>query len=228
VFKNKKQVLLISAGVFLAATIVFQWISSFQLNKQYRWALEGRHSLELELTEVRTDRNRLSEAVIVEQQRVGELSATLSAKDTQLQEVISRLSEEEKVIQDLNGKLQAMQGQMDHLQAELAMSLKNKQTSSSKDSGKAVQLEKVLVAPVSSPGQGLQGHVVSINPEWSFIVIDLGWNVVNIGDVVSIYRNSQILGKARIERVQEQVCAATLLPEWNGAEIQINDEVRVF
>jgi len=91
-----------------------------------------------------------------------------------------------------------------------------------------IELEKVVVTHPASPAPGLQGRVLSVNPEWHFVVIDLGWDVVNIGDVVSIYRNDQLLGKARVERVQEQVCAAALLPEWVESQVQVNDVVRVL
>ena len=75
---------------------------------------------------------------------------------------------------------------------------------------------------------GLEGRVVSVYPDWKFVVIDLGWDVVKVGDVVSIYRKDQLLGKARIERVQEQACAATVLPDWNITAIQVNDAARIL
>ena len=59
-------------------------------------------------------------------------------------------------------------------------------------------------------------------------MIDLGWDAVRIGDTVSIVRNGQLLAKARIDRVQEGVSAATLLSDWETAEIHVNDLVRVL
>ena len=59
-------------------------------------------------------------------------------------------------------------------------------------------------------------------------MISLGWDAVRIGDVVSIFRNDQLQAKAKIERVQEGVCAATVLPDWKTEAIQLNDLVRIL
>jgi hypothetical protein len=84
---------------------------------------------------------------------------------------------------------------------------------------------------VTQPGAAedeARGHVLSVNPQWKFVVFDLGWDAVRIGEVVSIYRNEELLGKARVERVQEKVSAATLLPDWAKTEVRVNDIVRAF
>ena len=74
----------------------------------------------------------------------------------------------------------------------------------------------------------LQGRVISVHPEWDFVVIDLGWDAVKIGDTVSIVRNDELLAKAKVERVQEGVCAAAVMPEWDAKTIQINDRVQLL
>jgi hypothetical protein len=85
-----------------------------------------------------------------------------------------------------------------------------------------------VVSRASDPETAFAGRVISFNPQWRFVVMDLGWDAVNIGDVVSIYRREQLLGKARVERVQEAVSAASLLPDSFEAEIEINDVVRLL
>ena len=89
-----------------------------------------------------------------------------------------------------------------------------------------VQLERVVVSHADA--SELKGRIVSVHQDWNFVVIDLGWDAVKIGDTVSIFHNEQLLAKARIERVQEAVCAATILPEWNAASVQVNDVARVL
>jgi hypothetical protein len=69
---------------------------------------------------------------------------------------------------------------------------------------------------------------MSVHPDWKFIIVNLGWDHVNIGDTVSIFRNEALLGKARIERVQQEAAAATLLPEWRQAEVRVDDVVRAL
>ena len=84
------------------------------------------------------------------------------------------------------------------------------------------------MAHPAASGADWQGRVISVHSEWQFVVTNLGWDAVDVGEVVSIYRQDKLLAKARIERVQERASAATLLPEWLHAEVQVNDVVRVL
>ena len=225
-----KRTAFIVVGLGLVVISLSQWAARQRLEHRYQDALTARKQLELELGELRADRERLSEVLATEQQRVAQLSATLTAKDVEQQEMMDRLVQEERLIQELQGRLLAMQLQFDRLQGELAVALQGRASGARPTAGKMVQLERVVVthAATSAATPGLQGRVISFDPEWRFVVVDLGWDVVNIGDTVAIYRNDQLLGKARIERVQEQMSAAALLPEWVEAEIQVNDVVRVL
>jgi hypothetical protein len=67
-----------------------------------------------------------------------------------------------------------------------------------------------------------------VHKEWSFVVVSLGWNSVKIGDTISILRDDRLLAKAKVERVQEDVSAATLLPDWQDVEVAVNDLVQVL
>ena len=222
------RLVLVGSSVALAAVAVGQWAGHRQLERRYRESLQARRQLELEAGQLRADRDRLAATVTQEQQRVAQLSSAMSAKDTELQQGLQRLLQEERIIQELQGRLLAMQLQFDRLQGELAATLEERPAGAPASQGRMIELEKVVVTHSAAPAPGLQGRVLSVNPEWRFVVIDLGWDVVNIGDVVSIYRNDQLLGKARVERVQEQVCAAALLPEWVESHVQVNDVVRIL
>lgn len=221
-------VVIVGGGVALAAVALGQWAGHRQLERRYRESLTARQRLELEAGQLRADRDRLAGTVAQEQQQLAQLSSAVSAKDTELRQTLERLLQEEHIIQELQGRLLAMQLQFDRLQGELAAALEEHPAGAPASAGRMIELEKVVVTHPASPAPGLQGRVLSVNPEWRFVVIDLGWDVVNIGDVVSIYRNDQLLGKARVERVQEQVCAAALLPEWVESQVQVNDVVRVL
>ena len=215
-------------GLALVGVTVGEWIAHRRVERDYRRAIETRRRLELELGEVQADRQRLSGVLAEEQQRVQQLSSTLSAKETELQTVVDRLQQEERIVLELQGRLLAMQHQFGRLQGELAMTLEAKTGKAPAAEAAAVQLEKVVVSRASDPETAFAGRVISFDPQWRFVVMDLGWDAVDIGDVVSIYRHEQLLGKARVERVQEAVSAASLLPDSLEAEIQINDVVRLL
>ncbi|MBI3320220.1 MAG: hypothetical protein HYZ89_06515 [Candidatus Omnitrophica bacterium] len=217
----------ILAGIGLAAAGVVEWGVRHRLERRYHESLEARRALILEVGELRSAREELASALLTERQQTEQLSAALSAKDAELTTVVARLSKEDRVIQELEDKLLAMQNQLAHAQGELAVALQTKHVPSTAESRNAVQLEKVIVAHSSSE-PALQGRVLSINAEWQFVVINLGWDVLDIGEVVSIYHDNKLMAKARVERVQEQASAATLLPEWGQAEIHIDDVVRTL
>ena len=223
-----KRIGMVIVGLGVVAALVIEGTARFRVEARYQEALKIQRKLEQQLTQVRDERNRLFEVVQREQKKSEQLAKELSAKDQQLQDIGGRLAQESTVVKDLRTKLADSQQHFERTQDELALALQSQATSASSGSDKTIRLEKVVVA-ASGPGTSVHpGRVVSVNPDWRFVVIDFGWDRVEIGDVVSIYRNEELLGKARIERVQEDVAAATLLPEWIQAEIRVDDVVRVL
>ncbi len=90
---------------------------------------------------------------------------------------------------------------------------------------KVFELEKIVIK--STPT--LTGKVLAVNSEYAFIIIDLGKiNNLNLGDFLSVYRKDKFIGRVQIESVEEDVCAATILPKWQNKKFKENDEVRVL
>ncbi len=193
------------------------------VKRQYAQAIEGRRQLEVQFGELAAAHDTLKNSLTEEQQRSQELSAALNRSHGQLEEATGRLNEESRNVKDLQVRLATIQRQMDQLQGELSETLKSRDGSAAADGG-PVKLERIIVSNDASP----KGRVLSVNPSWNFVIVDLGWSTVRIGDTVSIVRNDQVLAKAKVERVQEGVCAATILPDWAIAEIRVNDAVQVL
>ena len=88
---------------------------------------------------------------------------------------------------------------------------------------RTIQLEKIVVKPAPL----LTGNVLVVNREFAFVIVDLGRvNNVNLGDVLSVYRGGEFVGKVQVEKVEEKISAATVLPEWQTIEFRENDEVK--
>lgn len=222
------RIALIITGVGLAGGWGAEWAAHQTVKRRYEVALQTQRTLELELAEVRAEHERVAEVLAKEEQRSGQLASALLEKDQVLQQTMARLAHEDLITQELQDRLLAMQRQFDEVQGELAVALQSRTAETAGAGGGMVQLEKVVVSQPAMADAASQGHVVSVHPEWKFVVIDLGWDAVRIGDVVSIYRDEALLGKARVERVQEQVSAVTLLPDWMQTEVRVNDIVRVL
>ena len=194
---------------------------------QAKWlqAVEARQQLEGRVTEISAAHEQLTGDLATERSRSQALEEALASAKRELEQTTGRLAEESRTSRGLQLRLAQMQLQLDQLQGELAVTLRQQEGGVGVTPG-AVQIERVIVSDAG--GTNPAGRVISIHRDWDFVVISLGWDAVRIGDVVSIFRNDQLQAKAKIERVQEGVCAATVLPDWKTEAIQLNDLVRIL
>ena len=222
-----QQVLMGIVGVALVAVAVGQYVYGRGLSRRYRAVVESRRQLELQFGEFLTTHEQIKTELAKERQHSQELSGALTTVRAQLEESIGRLAQTIRNQRELELRLTSAHQQVGQLQGELSTALQDAEKSAkAAPSSSTVQLDRVVVT--DSGASSLQGRVVSVHRDWNFVVIDLGWGQVKIGDTISIFRKEQLLAKARIERVQEGVCAATVLPGWETAEIQVNDTASVL
>lgn len=223
---RSRQILAAVMGIALIGGVIGEYRYRRGLEHRYRQAVEARQHLELQFGEVLATHDRLKTDLDRERQRSTEFSEALMMMRGRLEEAVGHLTKEAQKAQELQGRLSVMQRHMDQLQGELALALQQVGGGPQAGEANAVQLERIVVSDAGASGSN--GRVVSINRDWNFVVIDLGWEAVRIGDTVSIFRGDELLARARVERVQEGVCAATLLPEWQAAEIHVNDVVKIL
>lgn len=81
--------------------------------------------------------------------------------------------------------------------------------------------------PSVPPGMSVpQGRVLKVNPEHHFIVVSLGPNEgAQEGRYVQLYRSGTFLGEGRIDRVYQNLSAATVLSEDTLSHIREGDQV---
>ena len=223
---KRRQLVLIVAGVAVAGVAVWEDAARRGAERRAQEAVAARQELELRVGEMLATHAQVQADLQGEQERSRQLSETLAATRGQLEKMTASLAEERQGVRTLQARLGAMQQQMDQLQGELALTFQERQQGAAARGAGPVQLERIVVSNEALPG--LRGRVVSVHREWDFLIINLGWDAVNIGDTVSIFREEQLLAKARVERVQEDVCAATVLPGWDMGTISVNDEAQVL
>ena len=215
------------SGMAVLGAAVFEHGARRTAEHRCQQVVEARRQLEIQFGEVLATHEQLKGDLTREQQHAQELMQALAGMRARMEEAVGRLTDETRQVRELQTRLASMQQQMDQLQGELAVTIQDRQQSGALTGTSApVQLERIVVSDAASLGPN--GHVLSVHRNWNFVVVDLGWDTVKIGDMVSIFRNDQLLAKARVDRVQEGVCAATILPGWETAEIRINDLARVF
>lgn len=221
--KRIYRIFIIGIGVILAGVAAEEYFTRRQMEVRYHIAVERQQILDKRIDEVLGSHEKLKAELVREQGNSQKLAQAIAEKSIQLEEVMVQLSEESRIAQQLQTQLTAIQSQMDELQAELSMVIEEQPQMLSLADSKTVELQRIII---SEDGlSNLEGRVVSIHPEWSFVIVDLGWDEVKMGDTISIVREDNILAKARIERVREGVCAATVLPNWNMDGIEVDDVV---
>ncbi|HNQ88552.1 MAG TPA: hypothetical protein PKM73_08060 [Verrucomicrobiota bacterium] len=75
---------------------------------------------------------------------------------------------------------------------------------------------------------GLKGTVVAVNPQWEFVVLDIGGNqgVLERGEML-VSRDGKLVAKVRITSVEASRSIANVLPEWKQTDVQTGDIVIV-
>ena len=221
-----RRILWAGVGLVLVAVAVGEHLSRLAIEREYQMTEQRRRYLDRELETILATHGELRVRLEQERQRTQELTNALAQKRGQFKEALAQIAEEQHTIRELEARLVATEQRMGRLQGELSLAVQGARPDRRGETG-PIQLERVLISS-GSGGPGPMGRVVSVDEHWSFVVIDLGWNTVKIGDTVSIFRHDELLAKARVERVQEDVAAAAILPEWQDAEVEINDVVGIL
>jgi hypothetical protein len=221
-----RRLVVIVIGLGIVGGVLIEASTRLRIQTRYQAAVRDKRHLELQVAQLRSERDRLFEVLKSEQRRSEEATRQLADKNHALEQAMDRLAQEDLMVKDLQVRLQTTQQHADRIQEELMLALNA--AGAGAGSSRTVQLERVIVEPGGAEAAKPTGRVVSVHPEWRFLIVNLGWSSLEIGDVVSIFRRDELLGKARVERVQEAASAVTLLPEWSGTEIQVDDVVRAL
>ena len=190
---------------------------------------QARSRVEEELTRVRKElgqsneelakaveaQETLSRSVEDREQEIGRLTKNLDQARTDQKQVSTQLSELQTERDAMKQQLADLEKAKSDLESKL-MELSDRPT---------VELEKVTVSkpqaasgaavmPTSATsGSSAEGRVVVINREYDFIVMSLGKNHgVSVGQEFQIVRGNEVLGKAKVEKVYDEISAAALLP----------------
>ncbi len=121
-------------------------------------------------------------------------------KENSLNELVDRIKQEKK---DLLAKLKGWK--------------ENKK--------KEIVLDKIVIKADEFPKEIL-GEVLVVNKKYNFLILNAGKNKgLKTGLILTIYRNGEIRGKARIEEIYNNTSEAIIL---EGEEITEGDEIRVL
>ena len=173
----------------------------------------------------------LSRSVEDREREIGRLTKDLEQTRTEQKQVSSQLSDLQTERDAIKRQLADLEKAKSDLETKV-MELSNRPT---------VELDKVVVGsdgssagaaaggatalPVSTSASAKpDAHVVVINREYDFVVMNLGKNHgVSIGQEFQIVRGEKVLGKVKVEKVYDELSAAALLPGAQKEDIRDGD-----
>ncbi len=112
--------------------------------------------------------------------------------------------------------------------------------SNSKKKASQMELKPIVVNPQATttpppeaaatpsaevPSTGFNGHIVSVNEDNHFVVLDIGEEAgLRLGQLLNVYRDSQYIGQVQVIQLRKNIAAADLKSQWT--KIQVGDQVK--
>lgn len=181
--------------------------------KQFLRTTKEKTMIERKLIDTSLAKKRIEEELVTEKDRSLTLEKVVEEKEKQINLTLDKLEKE------IVARRQA--------EAELLIAMREKSVLETTlkeitDTPMTVELEKIVIKAVP----GSVGRILEVNKEHGFVVVDLGRrNSLRLGDIFSIYRDDAFVGSVEVERIEEDICAAAVLPRWNVEEFREEDKV---
>ncbi len=167
-----------------------------------------------------------------------ELAQTKQELDTARQEIASlneKLTKKESEIAQAQQKIAELEGQVAELERQIGEQ-KKQMAQLDTDKTKLLEEKKRLedaIAPFIPPpipskdvAKGLNGHILMVDPEWNFVVLDIGkFNGLQRNQQMLVHRGEQLVGRIRISDVRDQMSVADVEQAWVTTPLQPGDRV---
>ena len=214
---NKPKIIYAAIVILLIASISFYFLKE----KEKRLRIATQNQLTQTTEEKKLVENKLTEIVLAKEQVEGELASEKEKSSTLKKE----LDDKEQQIKTTLDRLEREITARKKVEVQLMIALKEKENLEAKVRNPAIELEKIVI----KPGSVTTGKIIMVNKEYAFVVVNLGsQHNVKVGDALSVYRNDEFIGKVQIERADEKMSAAAVLPDWQNVEFKENDIVKTI
>jgi len=211
--------------------------------------------LEKQLEEVEKEKNAIKLELSKAESKISIISERLELEKKHKQQAENKLSMKEKELNSLKSELETVKAEANQLQQKYnELSQKNEQLSNKlqqlrlakkaleskmgisgivSEESEEVSLGTVVVKPdeiqPKQISQVREGRVLVVNREFDFIVVDLGKiNGIEPGVVFGVYRAGELIAKAKVEDVYDDMCSAVILDEDRKAEVEEDDRVKIL
>jgi uncharacterized coiled-coil protein SlyX len=172
------------------------------------------------LTATEQELAQTKQELALAREEIAQLQQRLADTESKLAQANQRISELEGTVAELNADLEQKRADIAKLEEEKQALFDEK-----------TQLEVIIermskneATGVMRPG--LSGRIVAANPEWNFVVIDVGYkDGAKIAGEFIVHRNEQVVGRVRIVDIRERLSIANIKRDWQQMPIQEGDRV---
>ena len=197
------------------------------IEKDLETAKSAKELMETKITKFEEKAKEQSFQLEEVKQKSQSISIDLEAKKTELAKIKVDLDNEKKEKLNISKKLDSLQSDYDKIKRD-ASRLTNEKMDLEKritelQEKQSVNLDKIVVNSDESDNSSqavkpvMQGKVLVVNKEYSFIVTDIGQDKnVQKGVKFDVMDGAKFLGQAEIDKVYDTMSSATILP---GAKI---------
>ncbi len=162
-------------------------------------------------------------------QELADARAEVARLTLRLEEKQAELARANQQIADLEQQVAGLEENIQGLNAQIAKLGDEKRDM--KD--EIIRLEQIVARyERDDPGTprnvpvGLAGRVLVVNPEWNFVVLDIGSQVGLAPNAeMLVHRADRFLGKVRVSDVKDNMAIADIAVDWQRAPIEPGDVV---
>ena len=216
---NRPKIIYATLVVLLITSIVFYFIKE----KEKKLRIYTQSQLTQTIKEKKQVENKLADTVKAKEVVETEFTAE-KERSSMLQEELEDKNQQIKLALDrIEQEISARR----KVEAQLMITLKEKEDLAQKvsQSSDTVELEKIVI----NPGSVINGKIIMVSKEYAFVVVNLGHQQsLKAGDILYVYRNDEVIGKIQIQRTEENMSAAVILPDWQNVEFKENDVVKTM
>jgi len=216
---NRPKIIYTTLVVLLITSIVFYFIKEKEkklriyTQSQLTQTIEEKKQVENKLADTVKAKEAVETELTAEKERSSMLQEELEDKNQQIKLALDRIE------QEISARRK--------VEAQLMITLQEKEDLAQKvsQSSDTVELEKIVI----NPGSVITGKIIMVNKEYAFVVVNLGHQQsLKAGDILYVYRNDEVIGKVQIQRTEENMSAAAILPDWQNVEFKENDVVKTM
>lgn len=209
--------------------------------QQQKTHVEGElANVRTELTQLQTDlakavkaQDTLTQSIDDREKEIARLTKDLESARGDAKQVTEKLTElktrhdeDQRQLSDLGRAKSELESKVLELSAQPTVELDKVMVGSSAPTPTS---GTVMPVSVSAADASTNGQVVVINRDYDFIVMNLGKNHgLSIGQEFQVVRGTEILGKVKVEKVYDELSAATILPESKKDTIREGDTVKAL